>query len=136
MKLTEAELQSVRERASKPRNGHASLSNAETLFYLQQAGVQAALLTGSPEWDRFLSQMQFWVDATREQANAFRSALENPYLTEDQARNARRDLILCNERIAVLEAVIKFPSQAQQAGEQAKLELEAIGSKAIAQTDT
>ena len=136
MKLTAEEELAIRDRAAKPRNGHAVLSNAETLFFLQQAGVQASLLTGSPEWDRFLSQMQFWVDRTREQANAFRAALENPYISEDEARMARRDLILCNERIAVLEAVIKFPSQAKVAGDKAALELEAIGAKSIVNANT
>ena len=131
MKPTEAELKSIRERAIKPKNGHASLSHPEALFFLQQAAVQSALLTGSPEWDYFLSQMQFWVNQTKLQADTFRSALENPYIDELLASRARRDLILCNERIAILNAVIKFPSDIKQAGEQAKLDIEAIGAKAL-----
>ena len=131
MKPTAEELDRLR---TKPRNGHPTLANTEALFLLQQAAVNSTLLTGSVEWDYFLSQMQFWLQKTREQASTFRLAIENPYATDAMAQGARRDLILCNERIAVLEAVMNFPSQVKAAGEKAKIELEAIGEKRLEQS--
>lgn len=116
-------------------NGRSYKNNVDSLRILemlQQASIKSEQLTNDTNWDYYLTLVQGWIDKTKENAQLFRSNLESPDLVNTERRKQMQNyLLLCNERILILDAVISLPKQIMENYENAKLELEEIGKDKI-----
>lgn len=100
------------------------------LTKMEQASLNAEHLTHDSTWNIFLQMLQSWVEQTSEQVKFFETKLISPeVVNNDQIHKLKNYIIMCHERIAVLESVIALPVQIMEAGQLAKLELEQIGSR-------
>lgn len=109
-----------------------NVDSLRILEMLQQASVKSEQLTNDANWDYFLTLIQEWINVTKENAQHFRSALESPDLVNTESRKQMENyLLLCNERIIILDAVISLPKQIMENYGNAKLELEKIGKDKI-----
>ena len=97
---------------------------------LQQASLKSDYLTGNEHWDYFLSLLQNTKSEYEQLRDQCRMALENPATTDtDYIASWRQQLLLCNERISTLDAVMKLPKDLHEVGEKAKLQIEKLAAE-------
>ena len=105
------------------------------LELIAQAGVKAGNLTEHPLWDTFLSYLQAGVETAKADVATLRTTLEDPNLNDHvQILGVKAALLLRNERITVLEAVIALPKEIIEQGGRAKLVLDKIESEKAAES--
>lgn len=111
----------------KKENKHNGATSTRITNMLQQASVKQEYLTNDENWNYYLTLIQSWIDKTRLNAQSFRDALESPDLvSQDERKKFLNYLMICNERIGVLEAVIALPKQIIEDHEKAKLAIDDI----------
>lgn len=94
---------------------------------LKQASVKSERLTNSEEWDYYLSLLSEWVYKTNAHAEQLRSALESPdFVNIEKRRQAENYLMISNDRVNVLEAVMDIPKQIMDGDRQVELHLRDI----------
>lgn len=76
--------------------------------FLQQAAVEAKLLTGHVAWDTYLSKLQVLVDEAQGELNGLYEKLGGP-LTEEQLRLAYISINVFTERLRVLKHCMSLP---------------------------
>lgn len=76
--------------------------------FLQQAAVEAKLLTGHVAWDAYLSKLQVLVDEAQGELNGLHEKLGGP-LTEEQLRLAYISINVFTERLRVLKHCMSLP---------------------------
>ena len=97
------------------------------LEMLAQAEVKAALLTGDPNWDKFLSYLQAALEITEAQPPAFAAVIADPAMVEhDRIMAAKICLAECKGRVEAFEAVISLPKDIMKMGAEAKTLLERL----------
>ncbi len=90
------------------------------LKMLAQAEVSAKMLTGDPQWDRFLSYLQAALEHTQGQADAAAETIANPsVVNNDQIMAAKAIITECNARVDAWNAVISLPKDLIEMGDQA-----------------
>ena len=91
---------------------HNGANSAHITNMLQQASVKLTTLTNDENWNYYLTLLQSWIEKTRISAEHFRKALESPDLVDRSDRKKYQNyLMICNERMTVLNAVIGLPKQ-------------------------
>lgn len=91
------------------------------LEYLSQAAVKAELLTGSPQWDVFLSYLQSTRDVCAQQLAGFERVLVDPrVVNDDDMRRAKISAVECRARIETLDSVMTLPAQIMSEGTKAR----------------
>lgn len=76
--------------------------------FLQQAAVEAKLLTRHVAWDAYLSKLQVLVDEAQGELNGLHEKLGGP-LTEEQLRLAYISINVFTERLRVLKHCMSLP---------------------------
>lgn len=88
---------------------------------LQQAEVAANNLTGSPEWDVFLSYVQHAVKETTEQRDAWQRRLNAPDVVDHtELLKIKIAIAECNARIDAWTVAIALPADIKRNGNKAK----------------
>lgn len=104
----------------------------QNLAMIRQAGVAAEMLTGNPDWDKFLTYLQPALEANTAQRDAFMRDLANPLLVNvDEVSKRRIAVIRLNERIEVLQWVIALPAHLIRLGGQAAEQLKSIAAEEV-----
>ncbi|MCP4900112.1 MAG: hypothetical protein GY906_24340 [bacterium] len=97
------------------------------LRLVEQAAVDAQVVTGHESWDRYLSHLQGLVDQHKGFETQLRAALESPdvidHATLMQNKMALRE---CRAKIEAWELAIRLPQELMSAGHAAREEREAI----------
>ncbi len=81
--------------------------------FLQQAAVEAKLLTGHVAWDAYLSKLQVLVTEAQGELNGLHEKLGGP-LTEEQLRLAYISINVFTERLRVLKHCMALPKELVQ----------------------
>lgn len=76
--------------------------------FLQQAAVEAALLTGHEAWDKYLSRLQVLVEEAQHELHGLYDKLGGP-LSEEQVRLAYISINVFHERLRVLNHCMSLP---------------------------
>lgn len=76
--------------------------------FLQQAAVEAKLLTGHQAWDAYLSRLQVLVDEAQAELDGLHEKMGGP-LTEEQLRLAYISINVFTERLRVLKHCMSLP---------------------------
>ena len=106
---------------------HNGATSSHIINMLQQASVKQKYLTNDENWDYYLSLIQSWIEKTKTSAGHFRNALESPEcVNRDEREKIKNYLMICNERIGTLEAVIALPNQIIEDHEHAELDIAMI----------
>jgi len=127
MKPDRGEIQDIFEKQSR---GPQLTQMSSMLNKMEQAAINAENLTQDNNWNIYLQMLQAWVEHTKNEVKIFTDQLSSPEIVNpDLIFRLKNYIIMCQERIAVLESVIALPVQIMDAGEQAKLELEKIGGE-------
>lgn len=78
--------------------------------FLQQAAVEASLLTGHEAWDKYLSRLQVLVDEAHHELKGIYAKLGGP-LSEEQVRLAYISINVFHERLRVLNHCMSLPKE-------------------------
>lgn len=78
--------------------------------FLQQAAVDAKLLTGHEAWDTYLSRLQVLVDDAQVELKGIYDKLGSP-LTDEQVRLAYISINVFTERLRVLTHCMTLPKE-------------------------
>lgn len=78
--------------------------------FLQQAAVEAKLLTGHAAWDAYLGKLQVLVDEAQSELNGLHDKLGGP-LSEEQLRLAYISVNVFTERLRVLKHCMSLPKE-------------------------
>lgn len=81
--------------------------------FLQQAVVEARLLTGHEAWDAYLGKLQVLVDEANAEVKGLYEKLSGP-LSEEQVRLAYISLNVFHERLRVLRYCMSLPKELVQ----------------------
>ncbi|MFZ2652451.1 MAG: hypothetical protein WA210_20310, partial [Burkholderiaceae bacterium] len=88
---------------------------------LRRAAVDAANLSGIPQWDTFCTYVQGWIARIERNTAGMRSRMEHADLTDDgEILRLRQGIVLNNTRIETLLQVIRFPTDILDANGQIK----------------
>lgn len=75
-----------------------------------RAALDAAAVTGIPQWDTFCTYVQGWVEQLAQQNDAYRQVLERETLVDaEEIARLRLSIIGNNIRIDVFRKVMAFP---------------------------
>ena len=108
-----------------PKHNGAASSHITNM--LQQASIKQENLTNDDNWNYYLTLIQSWVEKTILNAEQFREALESPDLVNpDDRKKLENYLMICNERVSTLMAVIALPKQIIDDYANASLDIEEI----------
>lgn len=86
---------------------------------IRQAAVQANLLTGDRNWDRFLSYLQAMVEKYEQLMVAARDRILVDAVDAEEIRHLRLQVARASEAITVLKAVMAAPKVLVEHGEKA-----------------
>lgn len=78
--------------------------------FLQQAAVEASLLTGHEAWDKYLSRLQVLVEEAQHELHGLYDKLGGP-LSEEQVRLAYISINVFHERLRVLKHCMSLPKE-------------------------
>lgn len=92
----------------------------QSLGMLEQAEVSHKSLTGFPEWDLYLQELQARLESARKAKESFSAELESPETVDPiEERRLKNRILILTERIGTLDACINLPTdilkQAQDA---------------------
>jgi len=114
MRATQEDWRKLNDKKDKP-------SPERDLKFNVRAAVSAENLTGTEEWDLFLSYLQKILESSKEQENQFEGRLMSPELFDPEKMSYYKSQVLkFKERTEVLEFVMGFPKQIMDAGEVSK----------------
>lgn len=127
MKPDRSEIKQLQQRL---KNNNAFADMRQLLTKMEQAAVPQEALTNDNNWNIYLQMLQSWVEATEAQIEIFERQLRSPELVNpDQTAMIKNYLLMCDERLAVLQSVMALPGQIIESGKEAKLELSRIGAE-------
>lgn len=91
-----------------------------------QAATAMEQMTGSPEWDYFLSRVEALRQEAEEERKRALEHLEDPSIVSDESiRKARVTGAMARAAIVALDKVLEIPKQALEDGKRAKRVLDA-----------
>ncbi len=109
------------------KRAESAAAHRPQLEMLAQAAVKAELLTGDPNWDRFLSYLQAAAEATEAQRDGFAAIIADPAtVNHERIMGAKIGLAECKGRLEAWNAVIALPKDLVEMGAQAKTLLERL----------
>lgn len=121
MALEQHELQALADKKSTAGNDRTILAG------LAQAALKAEAVTGDPAWDTYVSYIQRALNVARERRQAAMEQVSSPRLVNpDQIAAIRNQILLCDERIRVLEIVVNMPAEIKRVGSVAKEKLKLL----------
>ena len=105
-------------------------NNSEMLAMMQQSAIKMEQMTRDENWNYFMTLLQSSIDKTKlDRANFFQQ-LTSPDVSSNELISLLRNyIILSDERIKTLEAVLLLPKQIIENGENAKIVLSEIGAQ-------
>ena len=120
MRVTQKEVLEFRKKA-KEKN---ALNKYQAV---EQATVSNELLTNSPEWNIYLQELQAILDKSKEARLSFQLRLEDPEVSDPiEVTAIRNKIFILNERIGILDSVMRLPKDIIETGKEAKLALKDI----------
>lgn len=95
---------------------------------VMRQAVDATNLTGSPEWDLFLSCIEAARTQAKQAQDYYSSILHDPTIVDaNTMAQAKSSYTVASERVKVLDEIVKVPADIIKAGEQAKDLLTLLG---------
>jgi len=88
---------------------------------VEQAAVDKQRLTGSPEWDIFLQQLQSSLDEAKGSLESHLAMMGDPTMTDDQLRALNNKISILNERVGTIDSIMNLPLDIIKKGEDARL---------------
>ena len=90
----------------------------------RQAPVEAAWVTNMPDWDRFLSYVQWQLDREKDAVEARRSVYQEALPGTRDALTAWRELAEAQSRVQILSWVMELPKSIAEIEEETLKELQ------------
>lgn len=109
--------------AKRPTAG----TDRKVLAGLAQAALKMEAVTSDASWDTYLSYIQRAIEVAQGQKKAAIDRVSSPQLVNpDHIAAVRNEILLCGERIRVLEIVVNMPAEIKRVGGDAKKMLAAL----------
>ena len=105
-------------------------NNSEMLAMMQQSAIKMEQMVRDENWNYFMTLLQSSIDKTKSDRENFFRQLTSPDVSSSELISLLRNyIILSDERIKTLEAVLLLPKQIIENGENAKIVLSEIGAQ-------
>ncbi len=105
------------DKATDHKRADKIAETTSNLRMVRQAAVNAEKLTADPAWDQFLSYLQAIHSDTEKLAQTCLNTLSDPNVVNpDQLIAAKIAKIRCDDRLAMLELVMKLPKEIKEKG--------------------
>lgn len=95
---------------------------------VEQAAVSKEKLTGNPDFDIFLQELQKKLEEAQTGLQALKDSFSDPGMPDNHVLAVRNSILIYTERVGTLSAIINLPADVIKAGEEARLKLEELSS--------